>query len=235
MNTPSWRQVPVPDGIELVYADDALLVLNKPAGLLSVPGRGPENADCLSARTQNLYPDALIVHRLDMGTSGLLAMARGPEAQRTLSRHFAERRVHKRYIAMVAGCPATDGLPKDTWRSMEWPLIVDWPNRPRSKIDHVLGKPSHTLWRLAAAPAPSGAGMPWPVECTRLELEPITGRSHQLRVHLQALGHPILGDELYAPPDVAAASPRLLLHASDLTLPHPVHGAELTFQCPPTF
>ena len=235
MSLPAWRALPVPDGIEVVYADDALLVLNKPAGLLSVPGRGPENADCLSARAQALYPDALIVHRLDMGTSGLLAMARGLEAQRTLSRHFAERRVHKRYIALVAGRPAADGLPDEAWRSIELPLIVDWPNRPRSKIDPVLGKPSHTLWRLAEWPAPSPTGAPWPVECTRLELEPVTGRSHQLRVHLQALGHPILGDELYAPPAVVAASPRLLLHATTLTVPHPVHGAELTFHSPPTF
>ncbi len=235
MNLPAWRAVPVSDGIDVVYADDALLVLNKPAGLLSVPGRGPENADCLSARVQAAYPDALIVHRLDMGTSGLLAMARGLEAQRTLSRHFAERRVHKRYIALVAGRPAADGLPDDAWRSIELPLIVDWPTRPRSKIDPVLGKPSLTRWRIASEPAASTANEPWPVACTRLELEPVTGRSHQLRVHLQALGHPILGDELYAPPVVVAASPRLLLHAATLTLPHPVHGAELTFHRPPAF
>lgn len=235
MNPPAWRSLPVPNGIEVVHADDALLVLNKPAGLLSVPGRGPENADCLSARVQAQYPDALIVHRLDMGTSGLLAMARGIEAQRTLSRHFAERRVHKRYIAVVAGHPAADGLPDDAWRSIEEPLIVDWPNRPRSKIDPVLGKPSHTRWRLAPWPAPASDKPPWPMETTRLELEPVTGRSHQLRVHLQALGHPILGDELYAPAVVVAASPRLLLHAATLTLPHPVQGAELTFHRPPAF
>ncbi len=225
----------MPDGIDVVYADDALLVLNKPAGLLSVPGRGPENADCLSARVQAQYPDALIVHRLDMGTSGLLAMARGMEAQRTLSRHFAERRVHKRYIAVVAGHPPPDDLPNDAWRSIDAPLIVDWPNRPRSKIDPVLGKPSHTLWRLATEPAPSPTTQPWPMACTRLELEPVTGRSHQLRVHLQALGHPILGDELYAPAAVVAASPRLLLHAATLTLPHPEHGAAFTFHSPPGF
>jgi len=139
----------VPAGFDLLYADDAVLVLNKPAGLLSVPGRGPEHADCLSTRVQAVFPEALVVHRLDMATSGLLLMARGPEAQRRLSRLFAERQVHKRYVTRVAGQPADDGLPPEAWRTIDLPLIVDWPNRPRSMVDPVHGKPSVTRWRWA--------------------------------------------------------------------------------------
>ncbi|WP_208299904.1 pseudouridine synthase, partial [Aquabacterium sp. A08] len=183
--------MPVPDGVTVRHADDALLVLDKPAGLLSVPGRGPEHADCLSARVQALYPDALVVHRLDMATSGLVLMARGPEAQRTLSRAFAERRVHKRYVAVVAGQPDPAGADADGWCEIHLPLIVDWPNRPKSKVDFALGKPSHTRWRLAPD-APSAVAGAAAGPTARLELEPVTGRSHQLRVHLQALGHPIL-------------------------------------------
>ena len=222
----------IPEGVDIVHEDGAMLVLNKPAGLLSVPGRGPDNADCLSARVQALYPDALVVHRLDMGTSGLLVMARGLAAQRALSTSFAQREVHKRYVAVVAGHLDPDGLDADTWRTIDLPLIVDWPNRPRSKIDVDIGKSSVTRWRPTAPPAGS-ATWPWPT--TRLELEPVTGRSHQLRVHLQALGHPILGDELYAPPAVIAVSPRLLLHAAWLSLPHPVTGATVEVSLPPAF
>ncbi|WP_198552363.1 Sua5/YciO/YrdC/YwlC family protein [Macromonas nakdongensis] len=217
----------VQDEFQGLLDDDALLVLDKPAGLLSVPGRGPEHADCLSARVQALYPDALVVHRLDMATSGLVVMARGLEAQRRLSRAFAERRVHKRYIAVVAGQPDPAGADADGWCDIQLPLIVDWPNRPKSKVDFALGKPSHTRWRVA----PGTASGP----TTRLELEPVTGRSHQLRVHLQALGHPMLGDELYAPDPVLAASPRLLLHATRVTLPHPLTAAAQTFNSPAPF
>lgn len=231
MNAPP--AYPVPDGLHMLYADEALLVLNKPAGLLSVPGKGAHKADCLSARVQTLYPDALVVHRLDMGTSGLLVMARGAMAQRTLSVSFAQRHVHKRYVALVAGIVADDGLPPDAWRHIDLPLIVDWPQRPRSKIDHATGKPSQTRWRPASAD-PTHAST-WPLAVSRLELEPITGRSHQLRVHLQALGHPIVGDALYAPTDVAQASARLMLHACDLSLPHPADGRWLHLHCPPPF
>lgn len=203
----------VPEGVALIYADDALLVFDKPAGLLSVPGRGPENADCLSARAQALWPDALVVHRLDMGTSGLLVMARGLKAQRTLSHAFAQRQVHKRYVAVVAGTPQPTQPDDEGWSEIDLPLIVDWPNRPKSKVDFTLGKPSRTSWRLHADPANAS------IEATRLELEPVTGRSHQLRVHLQAMGHPILGDELYADDTALAAAPRLLLHACWLALP----------------
>ncbi len=214
--------------LTVVHADDALLVLDKPAGLLSVPGRGPENADCLSARAQAAYPDARVVHRLDMATSGLLVMARSEHAQRELSRQFAQREISKRYVAIVAGQPDDSSADSEGWCDIRLPLIVDWPNRPRSKVDHTLGKPSHTRWRLHPTPA----GLP---NATRVLLMPVTGRSHQLRVHLMSMGHPILGDELYATPDKAAASSRLLLHAEHLSLTHPVSGTRMTFELPTPF
>lgn len=206
--------------VRVLHADDHLLVLDKPAGLLSVPGRGPENADCLSARVQAVWPDALVVHRLDMATSGLLVMARGIEAQRRLSHAFAQRHTHKRYEAVVWGLlqePASPAPPD--WQRIDLPLVVDWLNRPRSIVSHTLGKPSTTLWLVMAHDPAS--------HTTRVDLRPITGRSHQLRVHLHSLGHPIVGDNLYAPPEARATSPRLLLHACDLSLPHPA-SAEVT-------
>jgi tRNA pseudouridine32 synthase/23S rRNA pseudouridine746 synthase len=150
---------------------------------------------------QALYPDALIVHRLDQATSGLLLFARGAQAQRELSTDFAERRVDKLYIAVVAGQLEGEGL-------IDLPLGADWPNRPRQQVDLVHGKPSQTRWRVLAHDGPR----------TRVQLEPLTGRSHQLRVHMAQLGHAMLGDALYAAPDIAAASPRLLLHASELRI-----------------
>ena len=203
------------DDVEVLHEDAHLLALVKPAGLLSVPGRGPQNADCLSTRAQRRWPDVLIVHRLDQATSGLLLMARSAAVQRALSSAFAERRVHKRYEALVHGRPsaATDA---DGWAEIDLPLIVDWPNRPRSKVDHATGKPSRTRWRLLAHDAAT--------DTARLALEPVTGRSHQLRVHLLALGHPIVGDALYGAPDTA---PRLMLHACALRLEHPVSGHTL--------
>lgn len=202
--------------LTVLYADEALLVLNKPSGLLSVPGRGEDKQDCLSARAQSLYPDALIVHRLDMATSGLMVLARGISAQRSLNAAFAERRVNKRYVAVVDG---TLTPPSDTWGLINLPILVDWPNRPRRMIDHEQGKPSTTRWRVLSHNTAT----------TRVELEPITGRSHQLRVHLLALGHPILGDALYADPRVQALSNRLLLHACVLELAHPVSGEPMRF------
>jgi tRNA pseudouridine32 synthase/23S rRNA pseudouridine746 synthase len=191
-----------PRPVRIVHADDRLVVIDKPAGLLSVPGR--TEPDCASARVQAEYPDALIVHRLDQATSGLLLFARGPDAQRALSADFAERRVQKVYIAVVGGSLDGEGF-------IDLPLAADWPHRPRQQVDLEHGKPSQTRWRALGREGPH----------TRVALEPITGRSHQLRVHLAALGHPIMGDALYAPPELAAASPRLLLHASELRVgPH---------------
>lgn len=210
-----------PAGLDLVHVDAHLLVIDKPAGLLSVPGRGADKQDCLAARVQRLYPDALVVHRLDMATSGLLLMARGAPMQRHLSRAFAERQIGKRYVAVVAGrlegpLPAPGG-----WALIDLPLAADWPNRPRRIVDLEHGKPSQTRWRVLAYDAGADA--------TRLELEPVTGRSHQLRVHLQSLGHPILGDSLYAPPEAQARAPRLLLHASELQLAHPATDEPLAW------
>lgn len=196
--------------MQVLHADDRLVVVDKPSGLLSVPGR--TEPDCASARVQALYPDALIVHRLDQATSGLLLFARGPQAQRELSADFAERRVDKVYVAIVAGRLTGEGL-------IDLPLAADWPNRPRQQVDFEHGKPSQTRWR-----ALDQQGLH-----SRVRLEPLTGRSHQLRVHMAQLGHAMLGDALYAPPDIAAASPRLLLHASELRI-----GSH-HFTCPPEF
>jgi len=195
--------------LTLLYIDDALIVAEKPAGLLAVPGRGEAGRDNLATRVQALHADALVVHRLDMATSGLMLLARGAEMQRRLSRAFAERQVAKAYVAVVEGVLADDeGV-------IDMPLLADWPNRPRQKVDFEHGKPSLTRWQVLQRGA----------DCTRLALQPVTGRSHQLRVHLQHIGHPIRGDELYAAPPVQTA--RLLLHASELSLMHPLHGRPL--------
>jgi tRNA pseudouridine32 synthase/23S rRNA pseudouridine746 synthase len=208
-------------GPQIVFADDWLVVADKPTGLLSVPGRGDDKQDCLSARVQGVYPDALIVHRLDMATSGLFLMARGAAVQRALSIAFAGREVRKRYVALVAGRMAqVEG-------EIDLPLIADWPNRPRQMVDHERGKPSRTLWRALARDEAADA--------TRVELEPVTGRSHQLRVHLMAIGHPILGDALYAPPAVQQRAQRLMLHAARLELAHPDTGTPICFETAPPF
>ena len=222
MSVPSSTYRPPPDaGLDIRHLDDDLLVVDKPAGLLSVPGRGPGKQDCLSARVQARYPEALPVHRLDLGTSGLLVLARNPDIHRALNRLFATRRVDKRYVALVAGRMAAGE------QVIELPLICDWPNRPRQRVDHAIGKPSRT--RLHVAGYEPGR------EATRVDLFPETGRSHQLRVHLQAIGHPILGDEFYAPPEVFARAPRLLLHAAFLGFIHPSTATMLGVESPAPF
>ncbi|NML84967.1 pseudouridine synthase [Polaromonas sp.] len=211
---------------ELVYADNSLLVLNKPSGLLAVPGRGEDKQDCLSRRVQSVHPDALVVHRLDMATSGLMLMARGLTMQRELSQMFERREVHKRYLAVVHGClvPATG---PDGWGLIDLPIAVDWPRRPLRIIDAAHGKPSQTRWRVLKFDEVTRS--------TRVELEPLTGRSHQLRVHLQALGHPILGDALYAPEAVQASASRLLLHACSLQFLHPLESSMMALQSAASF
>jgi tRNA pseudouridine32 synthase/23S rRNA pseudouridine746 synthase len=216
-----------PSGVEILHVDDALLVLAKPAGLLSVPGRGPDKQDVLSTRAQALYPDALVVHRLDMATSGLMLMARGIKAQRTLSIAFAGREVDKRYEGVVHGRWSLKPDDADGWGVIDLPIRLDWPRRPISIVDSIAGKPSQTRWRVL--------GYDSATDSTRLALAPLTGRSHQLRLHLAAQGHPILGDALYAPPDVHTRAPRLLLHACALEITHPSRGERMAFACPTPF
>jgi tRNA pseudouridine32 synthase/23S rRNA pseudouridine746 synthase len=212
---------PPPGEPAILYRDDALLVIDKPAGLLSVPGRGPANADSLASRIQARFPEARIVHRLDMATSGLIIMALGAEMERRLSIAFQQRAVHKLYIAMVAGQPAPES------GEITLPLIADWPNRPRQKVDLQLGKPSLTGYTVLEYDSAS--------DTSRVELRPHTGRTHQLRVHLQAIGHPILGDELYGDNATHKPASRLLLHATALRLPHPLTGEQLKLESPAPF
>ena len=224
------------DGVVCLHEDSALLVLAKPAGLLCVPGRGADKQDCLSARVQQQWPDALVVHRLDMATSGLVLMARSPAVQRLLGQAFAERTVEKRYQATVQGCmalptapmaaPDTDS-PWNGWGDITLPISADWERRPLRVVDAQHGKPSHTRWRVLRTDTAA--------QTTRLELAPVTGRTHLLRVHLAAVGHPILGDALYADAAVQARAPRLLLHATRLGLAHPVSGEWVQFALPPAF
>jgi tRNA pseudouridine32 synthase / 23S rRNA pseudouridine746 synthase len=208
-----------PPVLSFLHIDEHMMAVDKPTGLLSVPGKGPTGLDCLIRRVQADYPDALIVHRLDMATSGILVLARGAEAQRHLSMAFADRQVSKSYVAIVAG------EMRDDAGEIDLPLITDWPNRPKQMVDHDIGKPSLTRYRVLSR----GQGT------TRVALEPVTGRSHQLRVHMLALGHPILGDALYAPTEVLSQSPRLLLHAERLEVRHPVTNERLVFVSPAPF
>ncbi|SDC06219.1 ribosomal large subunit pseudouridine synthase A [Variovorax sp. CF079] len=209
--------------LRVIHEDPQLLVLDKPAGLLCVPGRGEDKQDCLSARALQRWPDALVVHRLDMATSGLVLMARSPAMQRALGDAFAQRRMRKRYEAIVDGLlPLTD-----EWALIDAPLAADWPRRPLQKIDPESGKPSQTRWRVKRQLPERHASHLW--------LEPLTGRSHQLRVHLLSIGHPILGDALYGSEEVRQRAPRLLLHASALEFMHPADGRVRRFESPPPF
>lgn len=195
-----------------LHVDAGLVLVDKPAGLLSVPGRGAGKADCAWARVLHDWPDARVVHRLDQATSGLLLFARGDAAQRAVSLAFEQRRVGKCYVAVVAGHPEGQA------GEIDLPLAADWPRRPRQQVDRARGKPARTRWRVLAHEGPGR---------TRVEFEPLTGRTHQLRVHAAAMGWPIVGDALYGD---AALSPRLLLHASRLSLAHPTDGRLLQWR-----
>ena len=201
----------------ILYSDADLLIACKPTGLLSVPGRLPENQDNLTGRLQTLYPDALNVHRLDQVTSGLMVYARNKMAQAVLSRQFAQRQIGKRYIALVQGLVAQDA------GEVRLPLICDWPRRPRQIVHYELGKAAHTRWRVLERDQEH--------QHSRLELEPVTGRSHQLRVHMAEIGHPIVGDDFYG----AAPAERVMLHAAELRLQHPSTGQWMQWQNTPNF
>ena len=215
--------LPPPDlGLEVLHVEPALVVLVKPPGLLSEPGRGPDKRDSLLVRAQAVYPDARIVHRLDMMTSGVIVLARETLAHAVLSEAFREREVDKRYEALVHGRPASDT------GAIDLPLVVDWPNRPRQVVCHDTGKPSLTHYRVVGQAHIGGAGT-----LARIALAPVTGRTHQLRVHLAALGCPIAGDPFYGREGDTA--PRMMLHACRLDFAHPLTGEPLSFESPVPF
>ena len=209
--------------IALVYADDSLIVVNKPAGLLAVPGRGTDKADCMSLRVQQHFTNALVVHRLDQATSGLMLMARGLVMQRNLNLMFETRKVDKTYVAIAHGLVALDE------GCIDLPLAADWPARPKQKVDITAGKTALTRYKVLARDVQNRS--------TRLELAPITGRTHQLRVHLCAIGHPIVGDALYGRTTASAhtTANRLLLHAQHLALVHPEAGQTLEWHASAEF
>ena len=210
-----WRDftyTPPAQEVRILYADEDLVAVSKPHGLLSVAGKPEDHWDCAEYRIRKTYPQARIVHRLDMSTSGILLLALNPRAVRGLGAQFEGRRVEKTYIARVWGNVTEES------GEIDLPLICDWPNRPLQKVDFDIGKPSKTLWQVLA----HEGGV------TRLALKPVTGRSHQLRVHLMSIGHPILGDEFYAPDDAFAAADRLQLHAQEICFDHPEDGRLVT-------
>jgi tRNA pseudouridine32 synthase / 23S rRNA pseudouridine746 synthase len=213
-----FRYDPPPGEAAILHVDEDILAVDKPAGLLSVPGRGADRADCLIERLRVRFPRVRLVHRLDLDTSGVIVFGLTAAAQAELGRQFEHRRVQKRYAALVAGVPA------EAKGRVDLPLIVDWPNRPRQKVCHETGRPAQTAWRVMGVEGGNA----------RMRLMPKTGRSHQLRVHMQALGHPILGDPLYAERE-AADWPRLMLHAEELRLTHPGTGLPMTLRAPVPF
>ncbi len=208
---------PVDNGPDIIYQDEALLVVNKPSGLLSVPGRGEHKQDCLLLRIKRRFPEVRLVHRLDLGTSGLFMLARSYQVQRDLAALFEKRQIAKQYLAQV------EGLIQQQSGEVVLPLRCDWPNRPRQMVDFCQGKHAHTGYRCLQRDVGS--------QQSRVLLTPLTGRSHQLRVHMQSLGHSIVGDSLYQ----GRAAERLMLHACGLQLQHPVGGAMLSLHCEPEF
>ncbi|MBO1924207.1 RluA family pseudouridine synthase [Thiomicrorhabdus sp. 6S3-12] len=200
---PSW----------VLYSDPDIIIANKPSGMLSVPGRGADKQECLLSHLQTRFPDALIVHRLDMDTSGLMVLARSKDAHRHLSRQFQDRQTRKRYHAVCCGIISQDH------GEIHLPMRCDWERRPLQMVDFIHGKSAHTQWRVMRQFS----------DRFSVELTPITGRSHQLRLHMKMLGHPILGDNLYADPHSLKMAPRLLLHAQHLAFTHPENGEWLSF------
>ncbi|MCA0205734.1 MAG: RluA family pseudouridine synthase [Proteobacteria bacterium] len=209
---------PPPGDPVVLHQDDDLLVIDKASGLLSVPGKGEGKQDSLITRLQSVMPQVRLVHRLDCDTSGVIIFALTPQAQANLGQQFEHRKTQKRYVALIAGHPAEDK------GRIDLPLCVDWPNRPKQHVDHQNGKPAQTDWKVLRHEG----------ENTRVVLKPLTGRSHQLRVHMLEMGHPILGDPLYAT-GAALNHRRLMLHAEELRLRHPMTGAALTFRAPVPF
>ncbi|WP_439143314.1 RluA family pseudouridine synthase [Planktotalea sp.] len=210
---------PPNDPLDIIHDDHELLIVNKPAGLLSVPGKGEELADCLIARIQMVFPQALLVHRLDRDTSGVMVFALTRHAQRHLGLQFEKRMTQKTYVARVSG------LLEPKTGAVELPLIVDWPKRPLQKVCHETGKNAHTDYRV----------MRYGENETRVRLTPRTGRSHQLRVHMLALGHPILGDPFYASGAALTDHARLMLHSEELRVKHPDGGATHKFRAKAPF
>lgn len=210
---------PTSPWLDLIHVDRDIVVLNKPSGLLSVPGRDPSTADSALSRVLERHPTALIVHRLDMDTSGLLVLALRKKAEAALRDQFQRRTVAKEYIARVWGHLADDeGV-------IDLPLRIE-EGQPRSVVDLERGKPARTLYRVLSRD-PDGT--------SRLSLIPVTGRSHQLRVHLLSLGHPILGDRFYAPEAALRAADRLCLHAAAISIDHPYRGERSRFEAPAAF
>lgn len=207
--------------LDILYLDDDLLIANKPAGLLCVPGKGPEKQDCLFNRALKFNPNARIAHRLDQGTSGIVMFPLNYLALKNLTKMFEARQIHKRYIAVV------EGLVQQDEGEIKLPLICDWPNRPLQKVCFERGKAAHTRYQVIARNTANNT--------SRLLLEPVSGRTHQLRVHMLSLGHPMLGDGLYAPEPVRAKSPRLLLHAQQLWLDHPISGTPINIEAQADF
>lgn len=214
---------PTSPWLDVLYRDDHILVLNKQSGLLSVPGNRPEYYDSAMTRVQQKYGFTEPAHRLDMATSGVLLFALSKVAEKELKRQFREREPQKHYVAVVWGRLGQSVGEKGT---MNFPLVCDWENRPRQKICYERGKKAVTHYEVLAH---------YPNNTTRVKLTPVTGRSHQLRVHCLALGHPIVGDKFYANPLAKSLSSRLCLHAQSLTITHPISGEKMTFSCDSEF
>ena len=218
MIDPTDAYNPPNDPLVIIHDDHEVLLVDKPAGLLSVPGKGEHLADCLLTRVQAAFPMALLVHRLDRDTSGVMVFALTRNAQRHLGLQFEKRQTKKTYVADVYG------VPSEKSGTVDLPLIVDWPNRPLQKVCHETGKAAQTDWKVMRTKG----------NVTRVRLMPLTGRSHQLRVHMLAIGHPIMGDPFYATePEMAA--PRMMLHSEELRINHPENGRGMKFRAKAPF